>query len=88
MKCQKKDLLVDVVEWFIADLATNGKVDVVAIGKSPVSVVAVVDDTRSSALATSANSSSSAVVKVALGTFFWRFEIDYQLLAQTLTLSK
>jgi hypothetical protein len=77
IKCKKKkkDLLVDVVEWFIADLATNGKVDVVAISKSPVSVVAVVDDTRSSAPATSANSSSSAVVKVALGTFYGDFKL-------------
>lgn len=63
-----KNLLVDVVEWFVADLTTHGKVDVVAIGKSPVSVEAVVDDTRSSAPATSTTYSSSAVVKVALGT--------------------
>ena len=65
------DLLVDVVERFIADLTTHGKVDVVTIGKSSVPVEDVVDDSRSSAASSSTTStySSSAVVEVALGTF-------------------
>jgi len=65
----RKDLLVNVVEWFVADFTTNGKVDVVTVSKSSVSVEAVVDDSRSSATSTTSTYSSSAVVEVALGTF-------------------
>jgi hypothetical protein len=57
------------VEWFVADFTANGKVDVVTVSKSSVSVEAVVDDSRSSATSTTSTYSSSAVVEVALGTF-------------------
>ncbi len=57
------------MEWFVADFTANGKVDVVTVSKSSVSVEAVVDDSRSSATSTTSTYSSSAVVEVALGTF-------------------
>lgn len=61
------NLLVDVVERFVADFTAYGQVDIVTIGESSVSVQTVADNCRSST--TTSTNSASAMIEVALGPF-------------------